>query len=100
MKEIFEFAMLICFGLSWPISVWKSLKSRSTEGKSPVFMIAIIIGYISGIIGKLIGGQTGYVLIIYCFNLAVVSFDLCLYFINRHSHRHPKRMIAPVAVRH
>ncbi len=81
--QIFEFIMLACFGLSWPISVYKSIKSKSTQGKSIVFIIAIIIGYISGIIGKIVNNQLTYVLIIYCFNLIVVSVDLSLFFINR-----------------
>ena len=81
--QIFEFIMLACFGLSWPISVYKSIKSKSTQGKSVVFIIAIIIGYISGIIGKIVNEQVTYVLIIYCFNLIVVSIDLVLFFINR-----------------
>ena len=81
--QIFEFIMLACFGLSWPISVYKSVKSKSTQGKSIVFIIAIIIGYISGIIGKIVNHQLTYVLIIYCFNLIVVSVDLVLFFINR-----------------
>ncbi|MBE5744752.1 MAG: hypothetical protein E7355_01295, partial [Clostridiales bacterium] len=71
------------FGLSWPISVYKSIKSKSTQGKSIVFIIAIIIGYISGIIGKIVNNQLTYVLIIYCFNLMVVLVDLVLFFINR-----------------
>ena len=81
--QIFEFIMLACFGLSWPISVYKSIKSKSTQGKSIVFIIAIIIGYISGIIGKIVNHQLTYVLIIYCFNLIVVSVDLVLFFVNR-----------------
>ena len=81
--QIFEFIMLACFGLSWPISVYKSIKSKSTQGKSIVFIIAIIIGYISGIIGKIVNNQLTYVLIIYCLNLIVVSVDLVLFFINR-----------------
>lgn len=81
--QIFEFIMLACFGLSWPISVYKSIKSKSTQGKSVVFIIAIIIGYISGIIGKIVNNQLTYVLIIYCLNLIVVSVDLILFFINR-----------------
>ena len=81
--QIFECIMLACFGLSWPISVYKSIKSKSTQGKSIVFIIAIIIGYISGIIGKIVNEQMTYVLIIYCFNLIVVSVDLVLFFINR-----------------
>lgn len=89
MQQIFEMVMLLCFGLSWPISVYKSLTSHSTQGKSLVFMIAIIIGYIAGITGKLVGGQISYVLVIYCFNLTVVSFDLMLYFVNK---RREKRL--------
>lgn len=81
--QVFEFIMLACFGLSWPISVYKSIKSKSTQGKSIVFIIAIIIGYISGIIGKIVNHQLTYVLIIYCFNLIVVSVDLVLFFINQ-----------------
>lgn len=79
---IFETIMLICFGLSWPISVYKSIRSRSTQGKSVVFILAIIVGYISGILGKIVNGQISYVLILYCINLFVVSIDLGLYFRN------------------
>ena len=85
MKDIFELVMLVCFGLSWPISVWKSIQSRSTKGKSVVFIIAIIIGYVSGIAGKIVSNQVNYVLIAYCFNLVVVSIDLCMYFVNKYN---------------
>lgn len=82
---IFEFVMLVCFGMSWPISVYKSFTSKSAKGKSCVFMVAIIIGYISGIIGKIVSDQINFVLILYCFNLVVVSIDFVLYFINKHN---------------
>lgn len=94
MTEVFEFIMLACFGLSWPISVYKSIKSRSTKGKSVVFIIAIIIGYISGISGKLLSGQVNYVLIAYCFNLVVVSIDLALYFVNRRREEQVLRVVS------
>ena len=80
--QIFEIIMLICFGMSWPISVYKSIRSKSTKGKSVVFIIAIIIGYISGIIGKIVNHQLTYVVALYLVNLIVVSIDLGLYFIN------------------
>lgn len=83
MTQIFELIMLICFGLSWPISVYKSLTSKSTQGKSLVFMIAIIIGYVCGIIGKLLSGETNYIIVLYLINLFFVTFDVALYFINR-----------------
>ncbi len=85
--QIFEFIMLACFGLSWPISVYKSIKSKSTQGKSVVFIIAIIIGYVSGITGKIVNNQLTYVLIVYCFNLIVVSIDLALFFVNYNRER-------------
>lgn len=81
--QIFEVIMLICFGISWPISVYKSIKSKSTKGKSIIFLLAIIIGYISGIIGKIVNNNITYVLILYCINLFVVSIDFILYFINK-----------------
>ena len=34
MGEIFELGMVICFGISWPLSVYKSYKARTTLGKS------------------------------------------------------------------
>ena len=88
--QIFEIIMLVCFGLSWPISVYKSIRSKSTKGKSAVFIIAIIIGYISGIIGKIVNHQLNYVVALYFINLMVVSIDLTLYFINS---KHEKTQI-------
>lgn len=87
MVQIFEFIMLACFGLSWPISVYKSITSKSTQGKSFVFMIAIIIGYISGILGKICSGQISFVLALYCLNLCVVLVDFALFFINKHNEK-------------
>lgn len=83
MQSIFEGIMLLCFGLSWPISVYKSIKSKSTKGKSVVFIIAIILGYIAGIFGKIAGGSINYVFVIYIFNIVMVITDLILYFINK-----------------
>ena len=83
MVTIFESIMLVCFGISWPISVYKSLTSRSTKGKSIVFTFAIIAGYIAGIAGKIMGKQLNYVLALYILNLFFVSVDCALYFINK-----------------
>ncbi len=83
MVQIFECIMLVCFGISWPVSVYKSIVSKSTKGKSVVFIIAILIGYVSGIVGKVVGNNINYVLVLYVFNFILVSVDLCLYFINR-----------------
>ena len=83
MAQILETIMLICFGVSWPVSVYKSITTRSTQGKSIVFMSAILLGYFAGILSKLISGNINYVLVIYLFNSLVVSFDFILFFINK-----------------
>ncbi|MBQ4053447.1 MAG: hypothetical protein IJD33_03815 [Clostridia bacterium] len=83
MVTVFESIMLICFGISWPISLYKSITSKSTKGKSVIFSFAIIIGYLAGITGKIVGGNINYVLVLYLINLTFVSADLAFYFINK-----------------
>lgn len=82
MSEIFEAIMVICFGLSWPLSVYKSFKSRTAKGKSLFFEVFICLGYVSGIIGKIINHNITYVFAFYILNLVMVSIDLCLYYRN------------------
>ena len=50
--SIFEFGMLACFGICWPVSVYTSVKTKRTEGKSLLFMLIVFVGYISGVIHK------------------------------------------------
>lgn len=89
MGPVFESIMLICFGISWPISVFKSLTSRSTKGKSVIFTAAILIGYLFGIMGKIANHNTNYVLALYLINLFFVSIDFCLYFVNKRYEQSP-----------
>ena len=82
--EICEILMIVCFGFSWPMNVIKSYRSRTAKGKSLPFLLLIIIGYVFGIIGKLVGGNfKWYVLFIYVLHLCMVLADLILHFRNR-----------------
>ena len=92
MTQLFEVFMLVCFGISWPISVVKSIRSKSTGGKSLVFTVVIIVGYICGIVSKISAGNVTYVLWLYFFNLIMVSTDLVVYFINRRRENHIKHL--------
>ena len=83
MPEILEMCMVICFGISWPMAIWKSVTSRSTKGKSLLFMICILIGYICGLLGKIIGHRMNYVAVFYIINLIMVSIDILLFFRNK-----------------
>ena len=66
MNSPFELIMLICFGLSWPFAAYKSYKSQSTRGKSLIFLLAIWVGYVSGILHKLLYSSDMIILVYLC----------------------------------
>ena len=89
MAEILEITMIVLFGLSWPINVAKSLKARTTKGKSLPFLLFILAGYVAGITSKFLNpdymaqfAEKWYVLIFYFINLIMVSIDVAVYFRN------------------
>lgn len=85
--ELLEAGMVICFGISWPLSIMKSFKARTAKGKSLLFLFFIFIGYICGIVWKMIalanGGGLSYPTIFYFINLFMVGTDIVLYFRNK-----------------
>lgn len=83
MGQIFETIMIVCFGISWPISAYKSFKARTAKGKSFIFLFAIWLGYIAGITGKIVTNNITYVFIFYIINLTFVTLDGILYFRNK-----------------
>ena len=82
MGTFFEAAMLLCFGLSWPINIAKSWKSRTARGKSLLFELLIFFGYALGTAGKFISGNVSYVVAVYILDLVMVAIDLILTFRN------------------
>ena len=74
--------MLICFGAAWPASISKSYRSRSNKGKSFFFIAIVWIGYVSGILHKIIFAYDK-VIFLYILNLSMVSIDIALYMRNR-----------------
>ncbi len=78
MSSIFEVVMLVCFGAAWPVSICKSYISRTTAGKSVVFLVIVEIGYAAGICFKLTG-TLDYVIALYVLNAGMVLVDIGLY---------------------
>jgi hypothetical protein len=74
--------MVVSFGISWPMSIYKSFKSRTTKGKSLFFLFFILFGYACGIASKLVAGSITYVFFFYVLNFVLVFADLVLYFRN------------------
>lgn len=88
--SFWEIGMLLCFAFSWPMSIVKTLKTKIVIGKSPFFMILIIVGYVFGIIDK-VTNDFDVVTWLWVFNASLVSFDLFLYYYfiskNRPAHK-------------
>ena len=94
MTNLLEALMILCFGLSWPISIRKSWISRTAKGKSLYFEVFIWIGYVFGIARKVIlwmeAGAAGTSLdwlfylgwFFYILNIVEISIDMALYFRN------------------
>lgn len=80
--SIFEAGMLICFGAAWPQNIAKSLKSKTTKGKSVSFLITILVGYVCGITNKILYSRD-IVLVLYIINFIMVAVDTGLYFYNK-----------------
>ena len=76
MAELFEVFMVVLFGVSWPLNIMKSIKSRTAKGRSIFFVICIMVGYLCGIVSKILSDTITYVFIFYCLNLVMVGVDL------------------------
>ena len=76
--SVFEALMLVCFGASWPFSIYKSWKSRNVGSKSLVFLILVLVGHAAGIVHKLLYSPD-LVLSLYILNFVMVAVDIALY---------------------
>ena len=74
---ILEAIMICCFGAAWPFSIYKTVKAKSSTGKSPLFLCIILCGYLCGIVYKLLGNYD-YVILFYSLNFVMVFIDLLL----------------------
>ena len=80
--SVFEGVMLLCFGAAWPASIRRSWVSRSTRGKSVVFLWIIWTGYLAGILHKLLYSHDP-IIALYMINSILVAVDIVLYYRNR-----------------
>lgn len=88
--DLLEALTIFCFGLSWPISIRKSLISRTAKGKSLFFEVFLLLGYACGIVRKIIQlvamDASGLLFFLsfffYILNFIMISIDVALYFRN------------------
>ena len=87
LMEILEATMVLCFGISWPLSIAKSYRARTAKGKSLLFLLFIFAGYVAGIAWKMIllaeTGEIKWPTYFYFLNLVMVGTDIVMYFRNK-----------------
>lgn len=92
MTDLLEALMIFCFGLSWPISIRKSWVSRTAKGKSLFFEVFLLVGYICGIVRKIMlsvnpATNKDFLFFLsfffYVLNFIEISIDVALYFRNK-----------------
>lgn len=88
--SILECCTLVLFGLSWPSNIIKLYKNKSTVGVSLTFLILIDLGYICGIVSKIIRGDV-MVLCFYILDFILVTTDIALYLTYLHRERKAKK---------
>ena len=91
LPRLLEFAMLFCFGFSWPFAIAKTFRAKRVDGKSPAFEIIVIVGYLFGIASHLISDRS-WVVWVYLVDVLLVATDLTLYFhyaLKNRASRHP-----------
>lgn len=80
--SFFEAMMIICFGLAWPFSIYKSYRSQKTAGKSLRFLYIVFIGYVAGVIHKYLNSYD-WVIYLYALNALMVATDILLFYRNK-----------------
>lgn len=78
--SLLEAGMMICWGISWPVQVLKTYKSKNVHGKSILFLWLIQTGYVLGIAHKIFF-QLDYVIWLYLINFVFVAADMVLYYL-------------------
>ncbi len=73
----FEIGMLVCFGISWPISIWKQYRSKRSDGKSLRFGAIVVLGYACGVLHKVFYNYDA-VIFLYLLNITFVLIDIGL----------------------
>lgn len=80
---IFEVIMLLCFAAAWPANIYKAYHARTAVGTSLPFMIIIEVGYVCGMLNKLVNDDINYVMAFYIFDFVLVLIGVVVYFRNR-----------------
>jgi hypothetical protein len=103
LPALLEAAMMLCFGIAWPVASLRMLRSRRPEGKGLVFTAIILSGYIAGALAKLASAAHGHelppVFWLYLLNTVSVCANLLLQWALRRRNADPVVELAVLSAR-
>lgn len=73
----FEIGMMVCFGVSWPLSILKLWQTKRSDGKSLTFGGIVLLAYVFGVLHKLFYNLDP-VIVLYIFNMLMIIVDILL----------------------
>ena len=76
---IFEVGMMLCFAAAWPFNIARAWRARTAIGSSPWFMVVIEVGYILGMINKVVNDDVNYVFACYVLDFILVRSGLAIF---------------------
>ena len=81
-SQLCEFLMLFAFGFSWPFAIARTYRAKRVDGKSPMFMAIVLVGYVFGIMARMLDSDpsNNWLIAVYLIDMTLVSTDLTLYF--------------------
>ena len=81
-SQFCEFFMLFAFGFSWPFAIARTYRAKRVDGKSPMFMAIVLVGYVFGIMARILDSDPSndWLIAVYLIDMTLVSTDLTLYF--------------------
>ena len=82
-SQLCEFFMLFAFGFSWPFAIARTYRAKRVDGKSPMFMAIVLVGYVFGIMARMLDSDPSndWLIAVYLIDMTLVSTDLTLYFL-------------------
>lgn len=93
LSVLFEIAMVVAFGVSWPFNIVRAYRARTAKGTSLLFIVLIGGGYVAGILSKIFAyAKEGaaywtplriLAFVFYFINLSMILTALCLYIRNK-----------------
>lgn len=76
--SVYELFFFVFVAFAWPISITRMIRRKSTRGKSLFFSAVVLLGYVFGIVHKLLYSPD-WVIFVYILDFVLVAADIAVF---------------------